>query len=315
MHLDSPLHSGAAGDGPATRSTGADLKIRDVSELLAVPMPTLRSWERRHALPTVARDEHGHRRYTHDDVAVLRRMRDQRVSGVAVGEAVTVATAPPSTALCQQLLAAIHRLDAEETTVVLQASNDAHGLGVTLDEVLLPSMREVGVRWSRGECDIAQEHLATSTVLAWLARRAAELPAPLDEPPIVLACGPLDQHTVSLEAFSVLLREQGFVCRNLGARTPAVSLRQVVAQSSAQAVVLVCQLGRHRPAAVSALHAVSGSGAALFYAGAAFRTAAARRKLPGDYLGGNMSAAALRVTTRLRQTSAASLPALALNTP
>lgn len=298
MHVDPRLHSGGPEGDPALQ--GKILKIRDVSVLLAVPAPTIRSWERRHALPIVTRDEHGHRRYTTADVAVLRRIRDQRAAGTGVDEAVAAATAAPPLVLCQQLLVAIDQLDAAETTAVLDLSIDVHGLATTIDEVLLPAMREVGARWSRGQCDVAQEHLASSNVLAWLARRGSQERPPLDDRPIVLSCGPADQHTVSLEAFAALLRQERFACLNLGAQTPAAALRHAVERTAAQAVVLVSQLPRNRAAATAALQAVADSGAALFYAGAAFRTTASRQKLPGHYLGGNLSQAAATMTAQLR---------------
>lgn len=301
MQVEPWLHSaGSVEDG--WPSGVATLTISEVSALLAVPAPTIRSWERRHALPGVTRDEHGHRRYTDDDVAVLRRMRDQRAHGVRVSQAVAAATAAAPLVLGRQLLGAVHGLDGSAIPAVLDASLDAHGLPVTLDEVLLPSMREVGVQWSRGRCDVAQEHLATSAVLAWLAQRLVHAPPPLPGRPIVLSCGPQDQHTISLEAFHLLLRQERFDCRSLGGQTPPASLRQAVHRCSAGAVVLVSQLGRNRPAAVSALQAVSDSGAALFYAGAAFRTTASRQKLPGHYLGGNLSRAAMHIRDYLRQT-------------
>lgn len=296
MQIERLLHSGRARDD----SGRSELNIRDVSALLAVPAPTIRSWERRHALPAVSRDEHGHRRYTAEDVEILRRMRDQRALGVRVREAAVTATAAPPLVLCRQLLSAIQELDGDQATAVLDSSLDGHGLPMTLEEVLLPSMREVGARWSRGQCDVAHEHLATSTVLAWLAVRGAQAPPPLHEPPIVLSCGPDDQHTISLEAFTVLLRHQRFDCRTLGGQTPAASLRLAVDRCAAQAVVLVSQLTKNRPAAVSALQAVSDSRAAVFYAGAAFRTTASRHHLPGTYLGGNLSQAVTHVATQLR---------------
>jgi methanogenic corrinoid protein MtbC1 len=298
MQIEPILHrTGHVSEPTPARAT---LNIGEVAALLALPAPTIRSWERRHALSTGRRDERGHRRYTADDVAVLRRMRDQRAVGVRANEAATTATAGAPLTLCLQLLSAIDLLEDQMISRILDASLKAYGLPVTIDEVLLPSMREVGERWSRGECDVAQEHLATSTVLAWLAHRSAQAAPPTPGRPVVLSCGPRDQHTISLEAFGALLRQERFSCLTLGAQTPAGSLRRAVEESSAQAVVLVSQLPRNRVHAVSALRAVSNSGAALFYAGAAFRTAASRHDLPGHYLGGNLSQAATYVATRLR---------------
>lgn len=215
--------------------------------------------------------------------------------------AATPATTASPLVLCQQLLAAVDRLDAAGIRLVLDLSVAAHGLPTTVDDVLLPSMREVGVRWSRGRCDVEQEHLATDTVLIWL--ESVATPAPrLDHGPIVLSGGPLDHHTISLEAFAVLLRQKDFDCRNLRGPTPAAALRGVAEQCHARAVVLVCQLPRNRPAAIAALHGLTGTGAALFYAGAAFRTSASRQKLPGHYLGGNLSRAADHVAGAVRPT-------------
>ena len=51
---------------------GAGLQIHQVSELLGVPAPTLRSWERRYGFPKPGRDENGEREYTVADVTKLR---------------------------------------------------------------------------------------------------------------------------------------------------------------------------------------------------------------------------------------------------
>lgn len=297
MESEWPSYGRPAADDPLT---GRGFTIGEVSTLLGVPVPTIRSWERRHPLLAGTRDEHGHRCYSYDDVAVLRRLRDQGAAGLTVRQAVAAATGASTLVLCLLLLAAIDRLDAEEVTAVLDACLAAHGLPATLDGVLLPSMREVDTRWSRGRCDGAQEQLVTGAVLAWLTGLAEAAPPPLHERPIVLACGPRDRHTLGLEAFAVLLRQQRFDCRSLGAQTPPAALRLVVEQTSAQAVVLVCQIRGNRPAAASALQALRGSSAQLFYAGAAFRTAASRQKIPGNYLGGNMSGAIAYVVAQLR---------------
>ncbi len=298
MRNETDLHK-AAVDGVRF---GADvsLSISEASALLGVPAPTIRSWERRHALSGAARDEHGHRRYSEDDVAVLRRMRDERAAGARVREAAAVAQAPAPRELFEQLLARTQLLDASGIRSALDVSLRAHGLALTLQEVLLPAMREIGAEWSRGRCGVEQEHLATGAVLAWLAERGAESPPARAERPVVLSGGPQDQHTIALEAFTVLLRREGFDCRNLGGQTPIASLWTAVEQSSAAAVVLVCHLAHHRVQAAQSLQAVAGSGALVFYAGAAFASTPARNGLPGSYLGDNLSQGVSTITAALR---------------
>ena len=43
----------------------------------------------------------------------------------------------------------------------------AIGLGPTLDDVLLPTMRQIGSAWEAGHCDITTEHLTTEAVRSW----------------------------------------------------------------------------------------------------------------------------------------------------
>ena len=60
---------------------GDGLQIHQVSDLLGVPAPTLRSWERRYGLPTTDRSSGGHRRYSEEALVQLRLMRDEVARG------------------------------------------------------------------------------------------------------------------------------------------------------------------------------------------------------------------------------------------
>ena len=59
-----------------TVSSGRLLSIGEVSAILGIPVPTLRSWERRYGFPQPVRTEGGHRRYSDAHLAQLRRIRD-----------------------------------------------------------------------------------------------------------------------------------------------------------------------------------------------------------------------------------------------
>jgi methanogenic corrinoid protein MtbC1 len=161
-------------------------------------------------------------------------------------------------------------------------------------------MREVGVRWSRSLCDGREEHLATTVMRFWLAQRRQETPPTLNGSQVVLACGPLDGHTIALEIFDVLLSHAQLKGLNLGAQVSPATLATAVHTTSAQAVVLVSHLAQNRAAALSALRVIEHSSAALFYAGAAFRSTVTRQGVPGHYLGGNLSDAAVQVRAELR---------------
>jgi hypothetical protein len=161
-------------------------------------------------------------------------------------------------------------------------------------------MREIGMRWENGRGDVGHEHLATHATQTWLARvpQAPESPLP-GSGPVVLCCGPRDHHTLGLEALGALLRDRGWDCRLLGARTPVKSLTLAVTTTGAAAVVLVCHLPVARPAAVEALGSDALQQLPLFYAGGAFTSRQARHGVRGHYLGDHLSTAADLVTTTL----------------
>ena len=118
-----------------------------------------------------------------------------------------------------------------------------------------------------------------------------------------LVCGPLDHHTLGLEAIAALLRLRRWDCRMLGARTPADSLARAVTETDAIAVVLVSHLAAGRPAAIETLRAPELSLRHLFYAGGAFGSSRARRNVPGHYLGTNIAKAAELITDTLTSAS------------
>src|SRR5664280_2026145 len=76
-------------------STGPDLTagdprgvpIKDVAQILGVPMPTLRSWELRYGVPALSRGPGQHRRYLPEEVNALRLMRDEIARGQQAGVA------------------------------------------------------------------------------------------------------------------------------------------------------------------------------------------------------------------------------------
>lgn len=285
--------------------------IQQVSRLLDVPPPTLRSWERRYGVALANRSIGGHRRYSSDEVELLRRMRDAITAGRRTGEAATWVKEQPSespTQLVEAFLSAAQRLEPREVERLLDFAVSCMGLDATVDEVLFPALHELGTRWQLGTTDVAHEHLASQAVQAWLVRVAGYPEHPMGNGPIVLSCGPNDQHTLGLDALGVLLTHRRWDCRILGAATPATSLSRAIRETGATAAVLVSHLSANRRPAVEALVVAAEECALVFYAGAAFRSRQSRRGVPGEFLGEQLSRAADLVTERVSLASPARAP-------
>jgi methanogenic corrinoid protein MtbC1 len=303
---------GANDDAPREGGTAADevadeeLTIQQASHLLDVPAPTIRSWERRYGVPITGRSTGGHRRYAQVQLDQLRRMRDLIARGRRAVEAAALVKAGHGTSpgpLVEAFLQAAREMAPGSIARTLDAARESLGLDLTVDEVLLPAMREVGEWWHSGRIDVSHEHLATNATQAWLA--AVRPPGPMrPQPPIILSCGPQDHHTLGLEAIGALLRQRQWDCRMLGARTPAESLARAVAETDAVAVVLVSHITAGRPAAVEALRSPQLLQRHVFYAGGAFGSPRARHRVPGHYLGTNIAQAAELITAMVVAASA-----------
>jgi methanogenic corrinoid protein MtbC1 len=266
------------------------LPIAEVSRQLGVPMPTLRSWELRYGIPSTDRVHGRHRRYSASELHVLRLMRDEiargkRASLAADAVRELVGITGPAAGYIAAILDASERSDPMAVRAQLIEAHAEMGLAPCLDDVLLPAMQQVGLWWQTGRCTVEDEHLTTEAARAWLETLTSSAPTPVRLPPIVLACGPTDLHTIGLEALCVLLRYDRWSCRLLGARTSVPALGAAVQAAGADAVVIVSHLSSGRARAVESMRAADRAGVTVFYAGNAFTAPRSRRNLPGTFLG------------------------------
>lgn len=292
---------------------GAGLAIQEVSRLLGIPAPTLRAWELRYGVPDAPRSAGGHRRYSAEAVNHVRLMRDEIARGRQAAEAARavralMAQTGQPRALVDAMLAASEALEPRTVRAVLDRAADELGLAAAVDEVLMPGMRQVGLWWESGRCDIAQEHLTSEAARGWLSKLLAFAPPPRRGDPVVLACGPRDLHTLGLEAMAALLAYDGWSSRVLGARTPAAALVTAVQATSAAAAVVVSHLSVGRRPAIEAIRSVEHIGTPVFFAGNAFMFPRARQGVPGTYLGESLAEAAAVVGRALRTATDISPP-------
>ena len=286
-------------EGPA-----GGLSISSVSLMLGIPVPTIRSWERRYGLTVSNRTSGRHRRYDIRDIEYLRQMRDAITAGRRAHEAAREIAAGPRDPRGRRdhiwaILDSAMAFDSDAVREHLQYAVADLGIERTIQSVVLPVLREIGSRWEAGRCDVANEHLASQEVRSWLGAQTGSR-ARSPRPPIVLACGPRDLHTIGLEAFSVLLNRRGWRCRVLGAHTPTGSLVATARFCGGRAVVVSSHMNINRRATVESIRAVSElPGMTCFYAGNAFASTAARTGVPGIHLGEDLLAAADLVERKL----------------
>jgi methanogenic corrinoid protein MtbC1 len=107
------------------------------------------------------------------------------------------------------------------------------------DGLLRDAMAFVGERWASGQWSVAEEHLASRTLLRALERVRPVLgPEHRVGPVAVLAGAAGEQHMIGLACLEQVLAEHGWTVSNLGADLPAGDLGAFVARNDVALVAL-----------------------------------------------------------------------------
>jgi MerR family transcriptional regulator, light-induced transcriptional regulator len=107
------------------------------------------------------------------------------------------------------------------------------------DGLLRDTMHLVGERWSTGQWSVAEEHLASRTLLRALEQVAPDLgPEGRIGPIAVLASVAGEHHMIGLVCLEQVLMEAGWTTTNMGADLPAADLARFVSRNEVALVAL-----------------------------------------------------------------------------
>jgi len=213
------------------------LKTSEAAALLNVSPNTLRAWERRFGYPHPQRSPGKHRLYTHGEVAALR---DALQEGLSISSAVSRAR-EALTADTNSLVSAIAGFELERADAAMEAALALRSVERSVEEVLLPSLHEIG---DRHGFDSAPWAFAARWAGGWLQRAQRLAPAP--QRPGAILIGDATRDELDAEALSMHALE--LFCLRAGARVlplpvlGVAGLGDVVSAFGPNAVVIA---GRH----------------------------------------------------------------------
>jgi len=240
----SPADDGGSGGSASL------LRIGELSRRSGVGVDTLRAWERRYGVFEPERSEGGFRLYSPADEERARTMRgliDQGLSAAQAAAVVREGQAPKAPqpggaailpeAAAEELLKAIKELDEESANRILDEVFAGLSFDAIAEEVLLPTLREIGEGWTRGEVSVGQEHFATNFLRGRLLGFGRGWMTGIG-PVAVLACPEGERHDLGLIVFGLALRARGWRIAYLGAETPLASVAETAGSIDADLVVL-----------------------------------------------------------------------------
>ena len=252
----------------------------------------LRVWERRYGFPAPARDVHGERVYTPEQVerlCLIRRLMDMgRRPGALVGldtdalarllaQAAPAAIASTGVAvdpdLLDALLMPIKAHDPGRFHDALRRQLAVQGLQAFVEFTLAPLTVEVGLRWEDGRFAVFEEHLYTEVVQRVLRQAIGGLPSVRGDPVILLTSLPGEEHVLGLLMAEALFSIEGAACVAIGAGTPALEIARAVSAYRADVVALSCSAAypaRRLAAEVAQLRELLPEPVALWAGGAGY---------------------------------------------
>ncbi|MBC7794682.1 MAG: MerR family transcriptional regulator [Clostridia bacterium] len=213
-------------------------RIRAVVEATGISAPTLRSWERRYGIPTPERTQSAYRLYSDDDIAVISRMRDLMLQGVATAEAAhTVRGKPPDNVptlrdpyevAAEGIFTATLELDPYGIELAIQRAFTLGNAVTVYERVIAEAMRRIGEQWANNALSIAQEHIAAEVTTNAL-RDMLRFVQPVDsDRTILLACYQGERHVLALYGIGLRFAAWGFKSTTLGPDCPPQAVAHAV---------------------------------------------------------------------------------------
>jgi MerR family transcriptional regulator, light-induced transcriptional regulator len=235
--------------------------IKRASEMVGVPVATLRAWQRRYSVVTPARSSAGYRLYQPDDIAVLRRMQALVISGWSPKEASHAAVASGARGAAQpidlrqdelrgrstsplgetavDLVAAAASLDPVATSRLLDERFATISFEPLVDGWLLPELERLGTAWAAGHVSVAGEHMVAAAVQRRL--NAAFDAAGQDGegfPRLLTGLPAGCRHELGILSFATAARRQGMGVVHLGTDLPLADWLSAVVRQQPDAVVI-----------------------------------------------------------------------------
>lgn len=227
--------------------------IKTVVQETGIAPATLRAWERRYGVLSPGRSDGGYRLYSERDIATLRWLKNQVGAGVSISRAVALleirhrAGEEPelevervrhpmgaaenvrdTNTIVEELVETLSLFQEPRAEVILGEAFALYPVDVVAEEIITPTLVEMGERWYSGESSVVQEHFAT----AFLRRRLTALfqayPQPLTGPLAITGSAPLEWHDVGILLVTLSLRRHGWRVIFLGQNVPVDHLLREV---------------------------------------------------------------------------------------
>jgi MerR family transcriptional regulator, light-induced transcriptional regulator len=217
------------------------LTTKEVARLCCVSDATVKRWEDSGLLAS-ERTNGGHRRFRVDEIA-----RFQRAQGLGQKKSngdesvITAAFRRRENEFhsnCELFNSLITGSEEGAANVIISEFLNDKSLENIIDELISPALSKIGQLWFEGKLTIAQEHLATRTVINAIQKLRCVVPvAESNRMPAICCTIEGDFHELPAHFAQIILENEGFEVINFGANMPVYALCDEITKLSPK---LIC---------------------------------------------------------------------------
>jgi DNA-binding transcriptional MerR regulator len=209
--------------------------IHDLDKLSGIKAHTIRVWERRFKIVTPHRTGTNRRRYGDDELRRIINISILKRNGFKISEIAKFSTSEieekvsflskdvfnPDTQI-DSLVVAMVDYNEKAVNDVLIRSMMNRGMEETMDAIVFPFLKRIGIMWQTGSADVASEHFITNIFRQKLIS-AIDTLSPVLKPKrkkIILFLPENELHEVGLLFFNYVIKKMGHESLYLGQSTP-----------------------------------------------------------------------------------------------
>jgi excisionase family DNA binding protein len=217
------------------------LTTKEVARICRVSDATVKRWAEAGVLRS-ERTNGGHRRFRAEEVARFQRSinfeQPHTCSDQSILKTVSARAAKKFHSDCELFQALVAGHEEQAAAILINTFLQGEPLVEIFDREICGAMTRVGELWYAGELSIAQEHLATRTVLNAVQKLRNIVPAAEPNGKIAMCCAiEGDFHELPTHLAQVALESVGWEVLNFGANTPLYAL---VEEASEHKPDLIC---------------------------------------------------------------------------
>lgn len=220
-----------------------NFSISDIEALIGIKAHTIRAWETRYNLVPPKRTPTNIRYYGEEELKMLLNIVALNENGYKISKIANMSYSQINNLVSQlktdwnndslqmlHLSNATLSYDEKQFSDVLSGCVEEMGLVKTMDLVLYPFMKKVGMLWQTGTIDPSHEHFASNLIRDRLIVEIDKLDTPLkdDAKRFILFLPEAEMHETGLLFTRYLLRKCGHEMLYLGSEIPYADLKKVV---------------------------------------------------------------------------------------